>query len=53
MKLETAIKVLQKESHFLGMDFNELLADIDKHGKTIYSTKVLEAADVFQTQHRH
>lgn len=50
MKLETAIKILQKESNFLGMDFYKLLADIAKHGKMIYSVQVVQAADVFSTR---
>jgi hypothetical protein len=29
----------------------ELLADIAKHGRMIYSAKVLQAADVFETQY--
>jgi hypothetical protein len=51
MKLETAMKVLHEECDFLGMEMLELLADIAKHGRMIYSAKVLQAAEVFETQY--
>ena len=51
MKLETAVKVLHKECDFLGMEMLELLGDIARHGRMIYSTKVLQAAEVFETQY--
>ena len=51
MKLETAINVLHKECDFLGMAMLELLADIAKHGRRVYSAKVLQAAEVFETQY--
>ena len=51
MKLETAENVLNKECDFLGMEMLELLADIARNGRMIYSTKVLQAAEVFETQH--
>jgi hypothetical protein len=50
MKLETAVKTLHKECDFLGMEMLELMADIAKHGRMIYSAKVLQAAEVFETQ---
>ena len=50
MKLETAIKTLNKEANFLGLSLFEVLADAKKHGKMIYSDKVVQAADVFFTQ---
>jgi molybdenum-dependent DNA-binding transcriptional regulator ModE len=51
MKLETAVKILHNECDFLGMEMLELLGDIAKHGRIIYSAKVLQAAEVFETQY--
>jgi hypothetical protein len=51
MKLETAENVLNKECNFLGMEMLELLADIARNGRMIYSAKVLQAAEVFETQY--
>ena len=51
MKLETAVKVLHKECDFLGMTMLELLADVARNGRMIYSAKVLQAAEVFETQY--
>jgi len=50
MKIETAIKILNKEREFLGMTFPDLLFDIQKEGKfrrMVYSQKVIEAYDRF------
>ena len=50
MKIETAIKILNKEREFLGMTFFDLLFDIQKEGKfrrMVYSQKVIEAYDRF------
>jgi hypothetical protein len=52
MKIETAIGVLEKERQFLGMGFLELLQDIQKHGKMIYSEKVMEAFERFMIDGR-
>ena len=51
MKLETAVNVLNKECNFLGMEMLELLADIARHGRMIYSALVLQAAEVFEAQY--
>ena len=51
MKLETAVKVLHKECDFLGMEMLELLADVARKGRRVYSAKVLQAAEVFETQY--
>ena len=51
MKLETAVKVLHKECDFLGMEMLELLADIARNGRMVYSVKVLQAAEVFETRY--
>jgi hypothetical protein len=51
MKIETAIKILNKEREFLGMGFLSLLLDIQKEQSTfpgmVYSPKVLEAYNRF------
>ena len=43
MKIETAIKEIQKESDFQGLTFIEVLEDIQKYGKMLYSEKTMEA----------
>lgn len=52
MKIETAIGVLEKERNFLGMGFLELLQDIQKHGKMVYSERVMEAFERFMIDGR-
>jgi len=52
MKIETAIKVLEQERQFLGMGFLEVLQDIQKHGKMIYSEKVVQAYERFMIDGR-
>ena len=47
MKIETAIKILNKEREFLGMGFLDLLFDIQKEGRMVYSQKVIEAYNRF------
>lgn len=47
MKIETAINILNKEREFLGMGFLDLLFDIQKQGRMVYSQKVMEAYDRF------
>jgi hypothetical protein len=48
MKLTTAIKVLHEECKFLGVNIEELLWDVKRQGKMVYSVKVVEAASVFE-----
>lgn len=43
MKIETAIKQIQKECDFMRMDFISVLKDIQKHGKMLYCEKTMEA----------
>ena len=43
MKIETAIKQIQKECDFMRMDFVSVLKDIQKHGKMLYCEKTMEA----------
>jgi hypothetical protein len=54
MKLETAIKVLQKECEFSGVPMQGLIADITTQkanfGYTNYPQKVEEAAKVFEAE---
>jgi DNA-directed RNA polymerase delta subunit len=52
MKIETAIKVLEQERQFLGMGFLEVLQDIQKHGKMIYSERTVEAYERFMIDGR-
>lgn len=52
MKIETAIKILEQERQFLGMGFLEVLQDIQKHGKMIYSQKTVEAYERFMIDGR-
>jgi hypothetical protein len=52
MKIETAINVLNKEREFLGLGFLELLQDIQKYGKMIYSERVMEAFERFMVDGR-
>ena len=50
MKIETAIKQIQKEADFQGMGLLEILQDIQKHGGMIYSERTMEAFVVFMQQ---
>ena len=50
MKITTAISILDKERNFLGIGFLELLQDIQKHGRMIYSEKTILAFSVFMDE---
>ena len=52
MKIETAIGILNKEREFLGMGFLELLQDIQREGKMVYSEKTMEAFERFMVDGR-
>jgi hypothetical protein len=52
MKIETAINQLEKERQFLGLGFLELLQDIQKYGKMIYSERTVEAYERFMIDGR-
>ena len=52
MKIETAIGILEKERNFLGIGFLDLLQDIQKYGKMIYSERVMEAFERFMVDGR-
>ena len=47
MKIDTAIRILEKERAFLGIGFFELLQDVQLYGRMVYSEKVMEAFDRF------
>ena len=47
MKIETAITQLKKEQEFLGLGLLELLQDIQKDGRMVYSEKTMQAYQVF------
>ena len=50
MKIETAIKQLNKEQAFLGLGLLELLEDIGKVGAMVYSEKTMIAYRVFMSE---
>ena len=50
MKIETAIKQIQKEAEFQGMGLLETLQDIKQHGRMLYSESTMEAFVVFMQQ---
>jgi hypothetical protein len=50
MKITTAISILEKERNFLGLGFLEVLQDIQKHGRMVYSEKTMEAFSVFMDE---
>ncbi len=43
MKMQTAIKQIQKECDFMGLGFVEVLEDIQKYGKMLYCEKTMDA----------
>jgi hypothetical protein len=50
MKITTAISILDTERNFLGLGFLELLQDIQKNGRMVYSNQVMQAASVFMAE---
>jgi hypothetical protein len=50
MKITTAIAQLEKERQFLGIGFLEVLQDIQKHGRMVYSEKTMQAFGVFMNE---
>jgi hypothetical protein len=50
MQITTAIKQIQKEADFLGMGLLEVLQDIQKNGRMVYSERTMEAFVVFMQQ---
>jgi hypothetical protein len=47
MKLITALNVLEAECKFLGVYMDELLWDVERQGRMVYSERVVEAYQVF------
>jgi len=43
MKMQTAINQIQKECDFQGLGFVEVLKDIQKYGRMLYSEKTMNA----------
>ena len=50
MKITTAINILEKERNFLGLGFLEVLQDIQKHGRMVYSEKTMVAFSFFMNE---
>jgi hypothetical protein len=50
MNITTAIAQLEKERQFLGIGFLEVLQDIQKHGRMVYSEKTMQAFGVFMDE---
>jgi len=48
MKLETAIKQLKKEADFVGWTAPEIVQDIARHGRMLYSERTMQAFRVVQ-----
>ena len=48
MKLETAIKQINKEAAFIGWTGQAIIQDIAKHGRMLYSERTMEAYRVIQ-----
>jgi len=50
MQIATAIKILEKEAEFLGLDFLSTLEDIQKEGSMVYSDETMRAFRVFMIE---
>jgi hypothetical protein len=48
MKLETAIKQIQKEAAFVGWTAPDIVRDIAKYGRMLYSERTMQAYQVIQ-----
>jgi hypothetical protein len=48
MKLETAIKQIQKEAAFVGWTAPDIVRDIAKYGRMLYSERTMQAFHVIQ-----
>jgi hypothetical protein len=47
MKIDTACKVIEKESKFLGISPDLLLLEVKKYGILVFSDKVVEACKIY------
>jgi len=50
MKLETAIKQINKEAAFIGWSGPDIVRDIAKHGRMLYSERTMIAFHVIQAK---
>jgi hypothetical protein len=50
MKLETAIKQLKKEADFVGWTAPDIVRDIARHGRMLYSERTMTAYHVVQAR---
>ena len=50
MQIATAVKQIQKEAEFQGLGLLEVLQDIKKNGRMMYSERTMEAFVVFVQQ---
>jgi hypothetical protein len=50
MKLETAIKQINKEAAFIGWTVPDIIKDITLHGPMLYSERTMEAYRVVQAK---
>ena len=50
MNITSAITQLKKEQEFLGLGLLELLQDIQKDGRMVYSEKTMQAYRVFMSE---
>ena len=50
MTITTAFAQLKREQEFLGLGLLELLADIQKDGRMVYSEKTMQAFRVFMAE---
>lgn len=48
MKLETAIKQINKEAAFVGWTAPDIVRDIARHGRMLYSERTMQAFHVIQ-----
>jgi hypothetical protein len=46
MKTQTAMNIIFKESQFLGMGIVEVMKDVLKNGRLMYSDRVVQAVQV-------
>lgn len=53
MKVETAIRLVQNEAKFLGLDFLEVIKDVEMFGRSVYSERVVEAVRIVREKAPH
>ena len=46
MKLSTATKMIEKEAYWLGCSVQDVINEVKKYGKLVYSAKMVEAVEV-------